>query len=47
MKELTTEVVTSTYKKVPDKTKQINSKINTEGKVIMERKQNCIKQNAS
>ena len=34
-KKLTTEAVTSTYKKVPDK---INDKINTEGKRIMENK---------
>ena len=34
-KKLTTEAVTSTYKKVPDK---INNKINTEGKRIMENK---------
>ena len=34
-KKLTTEAVTSTYKKVPDK---INDKINTEGKRIMEKK---------
>ena len=39
-KKLTTEAITSTYKKVPDK---INNKINTEGKRIMEK--NRIKQN--
>ena len=35
IKKLTTEAVTSTYKKVPDK---INDKIKTEGKRIMENK---------
>ena len=34
-KKLTTEAVTLTYKKLPDK---INDKINTEGKRIMENK---------
>ena len=34
-KNLTTEAVTSTYKKVSDK---INNKVNTEGKRIMENK---------
>ena len=34
-KKLTTEAITSTYKKVPDK---INNNINTEGKRIMENK---------
>ena len=34
-KKLTTEAVTSTYKKVHDK---INDKVNTEGKIIMESK---------
>ena len=34
-KKLSTEAVTSTYKKVPDK---ISDKINTEGKIIMKNK---------